>query len=146
MTVMKTKPHVKVICFRMVCFKVIFCHTVSSSATDSRQFTTKFPSSPKPSPAMNRNGLMGDSEATKDSVCVQPTALLAVVAILVVLIFALILVVVALVIALATRTNRKLKPNEKECSTRVQNTSGTDRDLSNPVYQPLARNVTPTAR
>ena len=109
---------------------------VLSSAMDSRQL------SPSPKP----NVVTGDSEATKDCVCEQPKALLAVVAVLVVLIFALILVVVALVIALATRTNRKLKPNEKECSSGVQNTSGTDRDLSNPVYQPLARNVTPTAR
>jgi hypothetical protein len=99
------------------------CKESKSNLTD---MTSTIPSSPTPSPA-----------AVEDCGCEPPTALLAIVAVLIVAICGLILLVVIFIVALA-RTNRKLKPSPKE--------SSNDGELSNPVYDPLACNVTSTAR
>jgi hypothetical protein len=110
------------------------CKESKSNLTD---MTSTIPSSPTPSPAPDQTSVMGGSTAVEDGDCEPPTALLAIVAVLIVAICGLILLVVIFIVALA-RTNRKLKPSPKE--------SSNDGELSNPVYDPLACNVTSTAR
>jgi hypothetical protein len=110
------------------------CKESKSNLTD---MTSTIPSSPTPSPAPDQTSVMGGSTAVEDGDCEPPTALLAIVAVLIVAICGLILLVVIFIVALA-RTNRKLKPSPKE--------SSNDGELSNPVYDPLACNVTSTAQ
>ncbi|CAI8021161.1 hypothetical protein GBAR_LOCUS12585 [Geodia barretti] len=113
------------------------CKESKSNLTDMRDISPSPSFSPTPSPAPDQTSVMGGSTAVEDCGCEPPTALLAIVAVLIVAICGLILLVVILIVALA-RTNRKLKPSPKE--------SSNDGELSNPVYDPLACNVTSTAR
>ena len=106
--VLKMSSYVKVKCHCFLHRVVPF--STPESKSNLTDMTSTIPSSPTPSPAPDQTSVM---RAVEDCGCELPTALLAIVVVLIVAIFGLIVLVVALIVALA-RTNRKLKPSPKE--------------------------------
>ncbi|CAI8021160.1 hypothetical protein GBAR_LOCUS12585 [Geodia barretti] len=112
------------------------CKESKSNLTDMRDISPSPSFSPTPSPAPDQTSVMGGSTAVEDCGCEPPTALLAIVAVLIVAICGLILLVVILIVALA-RTNRKLKPSPKESVT-TNDDGTTDQDDDQTLVVPFS--------